>query len=277
MNFFRKIANSIYGEEFYLGVKNESKWSVFGYYFGLSAILSVAIAFVLGAQTSIFFSGENLKKFISFYPSELEVKIKSGSISTNVPEPYSIRETSRTSSGQKYTNLLVIDTKSDFSISKFKDYDTMFLLGKNYLVASRSGGKFEVNDLSKVPDFTLNQQKLYSWISVVDDNHLWISIALFFLFFIGIMLSFSMWLVSVLILALLVKWLLKSKGLIYTYKESFKVSIYATTLPLLIYTLFMIVGIDFSFPFFYTIISLIVVFVNFKNVSVPKDVPTLKV
>src|SRR3989344_585910 len=117
MNFLNNIKDSLYNPDFYSGLKERRLSFSFKYFFSLAATLSIILAFMFGLEFAPIFSAENLRKLAGFYPEELVLQVAKGVISTNVVEPYIIKDTFEISndSEKKYANAVVIDTKNDFS------------------------------------------------------------------------------------------------------------------------------------------------------------------
>ncbi len=237
----------------------------FRYFFSLITLLSVALAFIFGVQLAPLFTGENLRKLASFYPKELTIQIKGGAISTNVTEPYSIKESADYSTGERYTNLVVIDTKNDFSVEAFKAYDTRVLLGKNFVVTSKNRDQFEWNDLSRLPDFSLSQGRLFHWVDLLASRHLLISLILFSGLFFAFFGFFMLKLLGLLIIALIILLLAKLKKVSLSYKNSYQIALHAATVPFILQTIFILAAVRTPLPFFFSLILLIIAFVNLKK------------
>ncbi|MBI2476244.1 MAG: DUF1189 family protein [Candidatus Taylorbacteria bacterium] len=271
--FIDDIKSSLYDPLFYTSLKGRKLFSSFRYFFSLVALLAVALAFVFGVELAPAFSAENLRKLVDFYPEELTIQIKSGAIATNVSEPYFIKESAGYRTAVKYGNLAVIDTKNDFSVATFKSYDTRFLIGKNFIVTAKGPDRFEFNDLSRLPDFSLSQEKLFHWSDLVAKNHLLISFGLFALLFLAFFGFFIIKLLGLLIIALIILLLAKLKQVSLSYKNCYQISLHALTFPLTLQAVFIIADTAAPFPFFFSVILLAIAFVNIVNPadSLPKN------
>lgn len=274
MNFLKKIKNSIYNPAFYKGLTDAPLSASFKYFFGLIAVLSVILAFVFGVEVSPMFTLENLKKIVDLYPAELAIQIKGGVVSTNVTEPYIVKTFAPQKQVASKTNLVVIDTKQDFSVERFKAYDTSVLIGKNFVVSSQREGKFEFNDLSKMPDFSLNHARILGWANKISSHHTLISFGVFCFFFLAFMGFFSVNLLWLLLIALIVFMFMKIRKTIVTFRTAYKISIQAITLTLLLITVFILAGYSAPFNFFWSMVTFIIIIINLKDfhTSVP-DVP----
>jgi len=216
---------------------------------------------------SSIFSSENLRKFVSYYPKELAIEIKDGIISTNnISEPYFIKETfdSTVSKENKYENFVVIDTQSDFSADIFNSYNTRVLIGKNFIVTTEQPGQFEFNDASRVPDFSLDKEKILHWINLINKYHLGLSLLLFFGIFLSFFWFFTLTLISLVVVALVIKLLAKLRKVELAYINSYIIALYAITIPLILKTIFIFSGVMAPFPFFFSLIAIIIAVTNLQ-------------
>lgn len=268
MNFLNDIKNSLYNPVFYASLQGRKLSSSFKYFFSLVAILAFIIAFVFGTEIAPFFSGENLRKFVSYYPQELTIAVKGGMISTNVTEPYIIKNTAGTSGKNPKVNVVVIDTKNEFSRELFREYDTSVWVGRDFIVASKNQNQSELNDVSRMPDFTLNQEKLLGWVGIIDSYHWVLSVGLFvvlFLFFYGFFVLKLLWLA---IMAGIILLLAKVKRVPLSYNNSYRTALHAATVPLVLLSFFILSDIAAPFIFFFSLILLAIAYANLSKPAV---------
>ncbi|MDO8483116.1 MAG: DUF1189 family protein [bacterium] len=277
MNFLNDIKSSLYNPVFYASLRGRTLGSSFKYFFFLVSVLAFVMAFAWGSQLAPLFSGENLKKIVNYYPEELTVTIKGGVISTNVTEPYIIKageELSKKSNSHK--NVVVIDTKNDFSRELFEQYDASVWVGRDFVVSAKSQGRTELSDVRQVPDFSLNQERLLHWVDVIDSYHLLLSLGLFvvlFLSFYGLFISQLIWLIIVALFVLLIGKLYKKP---LSYRSSYQTALHAATVPFVLMALSIVSGINAPFIFFYSLVALMIVTLNFqKGGSVSSDAPAV--
>lgn len=265
MNFFQNFKDTFYNPAFYKSVKDEKFLTGFKYFITLVVFVAMIVAFRFGISAAPLFSRDSLRSFVSFYPQELSIELKNGSITTNVSEPYFIKDKSGvTVKGRIHSNILVIDTKKDFSLDAFKEYDTEVWLGKNYLVMSKNGGRFEITDLSRVPDFVINQNKIYSLVDFIASYHWLISIGIFvsvFIMFLVLFTILSMLLLLVIsLIALLTKRFTKIQ---YNFGNFYISGLYAVTPAVVVHVLGIISGVGNSNLIFIAI-TLAVLYFNLK-------------
>lgn len=267
MNFFQKAKSSLYDPDFYSDLRQQSLGSAITYFILLVLILSAVVSVIFGLKIFKSLSAENINKLANFYPKELRVKIEKGEISTNLQEPYFIKNDSlENSSKLKNSNFLVIDTKTEFSIDAFNKYDASVWIGKNFIVSSKRQGQAEFQDVSKIPDYSLSYEKISNWASILAGYRMWIFACFLILIFLSFCIYFVAKIVWLLIASVFVMFLVKTKSVILSYESSLKVSLYAVTAPLIIQACFFFLGISHSpFLFFYTIVLLLVVLMNVKE------------
>ena len=272
MNFFQNIKNSFYNPVFYATLPSKTLGFSFKYFFSLIAILAFLTAFVLGSRLSPLFSAENLKKLAMLYPSELVLTVNGGAVSTNVAEPYTVKNFEGLDNFG-YANFVVIDTKSDFSSELFKKYDTSILVGKNFIVTVKNQNQFQYNDLTKVPNFTLNQDLLLHWANVIGSYHLALSLGLFVILFFAFMVFFSVKLLWFLVLALIILLLAKLQKVSLSYKDSYKFALQASTAPFMVEAIFIMIGVAMPIPFLLSLVLLLIAFVNMDKLQTTVILP----
>ncbi len=278
MSFLNKIKSSVYNPAFYSDVVEGREKGPFKYFFKLSLVL--ALVFSL---TSSFMVVPNIKEFLvdaknkieQNYPKDLEVKIQGGIASTNATEPYFVPAPANLKAMDKevedFDNVLVIDTKNDFNLEKFRSYKTIVLLTKDSFVVEGSDGRVNTTPLKDIPDFTVNYENLTRWFLKTDSISRVLSGAVPLLILVGVFIAYMFKLVYLLVAALLVMLLSKLKKVNLSYKKSYSVSMYAVTLPTLLSVLFFFLGMPMPMlvP---TLILLVVVWVNLKSVTVESPV-----
>lgn len=268
MNFLLTIRNSIYSPSFYATIPQKSFGSALGYFLLLSLFLTIiqSISPVWGFLTV---GQKEVETFVNqieeAYPSELEVKIQNGKVSTNVQEPYfiSLPQDKNRTTEDTTANLVVIDTKTPFSITQFNQYKAIAWVTKDSVfLKSDNNGQIRTIDLSKVSDMSIDKafvvslfEKFSPWLKLITPLAI-LGILL------GVYLLHTGRLVYLLFLAIVIWVLAKLLKRPLTYSGSYKVGLYAITLGFLIELLSDFVHFS-GFPFMFTLITLIVVSVNF--------------
>jgi hypothetical protein len=238
MNIFQKIKSSIYSPVFYRDVPNQSFLSVLGYFLLLTLFLTlVQVVFLI--KPLLFDLNREIKTyatmFISSFPSDLSVSIKSGKVTTTAVEPYfyamPIQDVDENM--KEFQNLLVIDTKNAYSVSQFNLYKSVFWLTSDSLFI-RNGTEIKTVDLTQVPDFTFDKGFIQTLTSKILPllwllGPLFLTVVAIFIY----MLSFGR-LVYLFLLAFLIWIIAKIAKLSFTYGSIYKMGMYAMTLPLIV-------------------------------------------
>src|SRR6185369_13916449 len=123
MKIISKIKSSICDPAYYKELNEKTIGYSFKYFFSLIfllSLLSTIIFSVIYVPKAKSFLDSLGPKMISYYPAELEIKIKNGVATSNVTEPYMIKipdELKKTptsgNDSSNYENLLVVDTTHD--------------------------------------------------------------------------------------------------------------------------------------------------------------------
>lgn len=288
MNFIKKVKSSVYDPEFYKEIKNKSFGFVWGYFTLLVLVLSVVLSLVYSVQILPTFNnvGEKIRSnILSKYPAELEVKFKNGEVSTNVSEPYFVKlsendfiELKNKPEYAGIENALVIDTKKSVGLSDFEKYKTLVWLAKDSIVIKQDG-KVTIQDLGKNSPFelTISKANLETWLEKFSPI---IKVAKFVLpvaIFIGYFIAYHFLLLYFLLVAFLVFILGKIMKLGLGYKDAYKVTVFASTLSILLKAILWGVLRYSHLPFVFTLITLVIVYVNFKNYNTASEVKSNEV
>jgi hypothetical protein len=269
MNFLNKIHRSVYSPEFYSKIAKQSFGSALSYFLILSLLLTIITAafpifsFLTGGRNEIQTFANQIK---NIYPSELEIKVKNGNVTTNVEEPYFIPIPSDDKSASAEGNLAVIDTKTPFSAKQFNEYRTFVWVTKDTLImkADEDSAQLRSFDLSEVSDVTLNKNSVNTFIAKFTP---WLNLVypvVVILILIGVFMLYASRLVYLLLLSVLIMLLLKLIKRPLKYADAYKTGLYAMTLGLLIETAVNLLRLQ-SFPFMLSFITLAVVYFNFQS------------
>jgi hypothetical protein len=281
MSFLNKIKSSVHDPVFYTDVVEGRETGPFKYYLKLSLVLALVFS-----VTSSFMVVPRMKEFLVSakskielnYPKELEVKIQGGVASTNAVEPYLVPVPLdlkvMDEDVKDFDNILVIDTKNDFTLERFNSYNTVILLTKDSFVVEGDNGRVNITPLKDIPNFTVNYENVTKVLARSESISRVLSGALPLLILVGVFIAYMFKLVYLLFVALLVMVIGKIKKLNLNFKKSYAVSMYAVTLPTLLSALFFFFGMPMPMlvP---TVILLVVVWVNLKSSPVVVDTPAL--
>ncbi len=165
--FFETIKKSLFEPKYYKEVGKASFWSAYKYLWFFLFIFTVLRSFEFGA--SYLKNRPQIKPGIdrfmiyaqTFYPKELELRMRNGQLSTNVKEPYIFDLKKGEWSKFDKRHLLIIDTKG--SIENYPNYKTYVLATKNAVVYPSKARNSDIEQTSVFyfrdlkQDFTMNK------------------------------------------------------------------------------------------------------------------------
>ncbi len=287
MKIFKEIKSNIYDREYYKAIPSET--------FGKSLKYIIKLSFIAGLVSLIIFAivsrdlpsiiKKEVTNLVNQYPEELVVTVTNGEASTNQEEPYMIPMASGTkefidtpSPDDDYTNVLVIDTKNEFSLGKLKEYATFAMLTKEEIVVrNMDTGEIRIFPLGDIESLEINKSwllentskvlKAMPVILIVIVPFIYLAFSLFF--FVGTM-------IANLFFALLIWLISRIKKLGLTYKTSYQLGLHASTVYVGLNILAMFIPIvnDFVIK---TLAVILVIWINFiqkdQEVSAPTTPP----
>lgn len=260
MNFFRTLRDSVYGPAFYSSIPSKSLGSSVWYLFKLSVLLSIIASLVFVPAIFSFFTYSTLEDFAAQYPEELVVTVTEGNVTTNVEEPYFIPDTDPEANVK---NFVVIDTKSEFTLSQLEEYSTYLLVKKDFVVTNEKKGESRIIPFEEIDGFELSRPIIQGWIDALAPYLITGAIVISLIVVLGLAIG-SMFTLIYLFFAALLAWLAaKTFKLAWSYKDSYKAALHAATLPMILSTIAMVAG--FPLPLFsYTLLLALIVIVNLK-------------
>lgn len=284
MKIFKEIKSNIYDPEYYKEIPNKPFGKSLKYLFKLSLLAGLASLIIIG------FMSKDMPKMIrsevvnmvNQYPEDLVVTFEDGFASTNKEEPFMIpiqesnKELVQSKDGTDYTNLLVIDTKNDFSLQKLKEYDTFALLTKENIIFSEgSGGEIRIFPVSDMDDLEITKAWLLENTSkVLKAMPIIIAVLAPIVYIMFVVSHFSFTLLVNLFFALFIWVMSKVKNAGLTYKKSYQFGIHAST----IYVILSVLGM-FIYPLndfvIRTLAVILIIWINFfikKETANPENV-----
>lgn len=282
MEFFKNIKQSIYGPDYYQKLLSKPFSYSLKYYFLfillLSLVASVLLSFYFIPRVALF-ADVISTKVVSHYPAELKVTIQNGKVSTNVHEPYFVAMPSEFKNdknlelngvdAKEFKNLVVIDTKSDFSIEQFQSYDTALLLTRDSLVMSGENGKITLQPLDSNVNFVLDKPTVEFFVAKIKPFLTFLYPLVFVVAFVVCLVALVFHLVYLLFGAFLVWIVVKAKKMSIGYGKSYQLGMHLMTFGILITTALTLLniyaGIGYSIPFFFSIVLVIMAVVNIKK------------
>jgi hypothetical protein len=280
MNIFQKIGKSVYGPDFYSGLKTSRTRDSVKYFLKLVTLLSLLSAIIWAVvflpKFHNFLTPEIVKETVALYPADLNLKINKGEISTDAKLPYIIPFESDALKDQSnivnaIKNFVVIDTRVDaFSLDLLSKNETMVFVGKNFVAGRDENGSFRLIPLSEYKDFSyeLNRANIEALALKMLPTAKKALNFLPFLVLIGFFLMNLGFLTSALIMALVVWLVMVIKKDSSGYKYALRLTIHAATLAVIIDSILSASSLGSSWGLGTLILTIVIVLINTKK---PKD------
>ncbi len=201
------------------------------------------------------------------FPADLSVRVQDGIVTTSVQEPYFLPfPKDDKDSTDDPENLLVIDTRSDLTLSEIDAYDSFAVLTRDHLVLTKDKGDRRLYPLSSVKDFTVNKGLASGWWAKVQK---FLGIALYPMLvalLVVTILSTAAWhLTASLVGALLVLLIGKLRKNPLSYGDAYKTAVFATGPVLIVSAVGFVIGVP-VLPFHLDLlIFILVVFLNLRR------------
>lgn len=240
--FFDTIKQTFYSKELYQRAQVESGWKGVKFLSKVVLLIGIvmgAIAVVLLVAFTPMLKGKVIEFAQSTYPEGLVVTFADGIMTTNsevpviIPLPPAWANEDERRAQDTPTNLLVLAPNDDASLENLQAYDTLAIAGKRALMAG-VGGDFRTYVYSRDPQMITKE----SFLSTVD-TVLRVGTTAAYLMIIPMMIvvgiTFAIWHLLWLLVVALVLWLVyKVRHQDRTYKQVYKMGIYALVPVLLI-------------------------------------------
>ena len=286
MEFFKNIQRSIYSPEFYRGLLVKPFSYSFKYFILFSLLIALVatiyLSFSLWPKVSGFL--ENISPAVlDYFPDELEIVIKDGVASTNVPEPYFLEipfevpediEIRPDIHGHGIENLLVIDTRSDeATLEEFKSYNTIMLLNRKTLM-HYDEDQVAVQSLAEMPDFELNKGVISSLLTKIVPYFRLVGPFFIIFVFVGYFAFVVVGRMFYLLFAALLIWIIaKVKKVNIGYKKAYQLGLHLLTASILYQVIFgLILNISSSSLLVIGLLAILTV-VNLRPAGVLAETP----
>lgn len=285
--FFSTLTHSVYSPAFYSHLTQKSFWSSVWYLVRVTLIL-----FLLGALIILIPIFKNWDKIdqsvqnaLSVYPEELVLTFQDGQMTSNQVEPYFIEsrdivpeewrdEFLESSSADFPKNLVVIDTITPFNEEQYDAYDAVIWLTKDSAYIEKENGGIESRPLSSVPDSTLDKafvdEKIAIWWDQMKTSLPILLVLAMVVTVIAIVIYRMVYSLILAVGALIVGSIMK---LPLDFGGSYKIALHAITLPSFL-SLAIILSSKttgfYGFPFWFTLLSLLIIVINLQKGKTPK-------
>jgi len=289
MEFFKNIQKSIYSPKFYQELLTKPFSYSLKYFLPFSLLMALVATTYLSVsalpEINTFLKGAG-SAVLGYFPDELEVVIKDGMASTNVPEPYFLKIPAELSKDlgadmdvRDYgiENFLVIDTQLDeVTLEDFQDYKTILLLSKKTIM-SYDDEQVVIQPLTDIPNFKIDKRVISSLLSKITPyfrfaNPLFI-ISVFVGYF-SFIFSAKMFYLS--FAALLIWIVTKIIKVDVGYKKAYQLGLHLLTASILYEIIFGLILKISGIPFLFTGLILVLAVVNLKPTEISPETPLKK-
>jgi membrane associated rhomboid family serine protease len=265
---------SVHSPEFYQSIPRRPIGSALSYFLFLClpAALVGAIPTV-AAMVRISDAAPYIQEIFDAYPAELELRIRHGSLSSNVDEPFFVAQTRLLSQdGNTPRHLAVIDTSTPVSAEQFAAYDALIWVTRDRLLTRdpNSPRGFSATDLPEAGDFTIDRwlagrtsTALQGWLPALGLGMA--ALALIFSY-----CSSAIRLIYMLPTALLVLGITRVAGTKLDYAGAYKTGVFGMTAALGVETVVSLTHGLTGFggvPFMFTLVTLGVVWINVRRAT----------
>jgi len=269
---FETFKKSIYNPAFYQNAVTTPLSDIVRYYIKFSLLLSVVMTVYLGVALvpqGIRFVKERAPELVrSHFPAELTINIEKGIASVNVNEPYIIfgkNGPQAVLKEQGLESMLVIDTKNDFNKNKFDEYKTFALLTKTEIITRSNSGQITIQDLRGVPDASINQKWVLSWVEKTNNSLVAIVFVGIIGVFIAMLFGYLKYFIVLFLFALIPRLIAYIKKIPLSYSGAYRISLYAIVPALALKTLVNIFGVFFVPAYFTLLLFMLIVAINMKE------------
>lgn len=276
MSFFKQVVASIADRPFYRELKTAKTGNAVKYFTKLLVVVAVFISLfpIFGGLGLYFWNKDKVEdvqtQIVAAFPEELELRVKDGTVTSNVPEPYVIplpKEWSGNERGRgdrEIEILAVIDTTKPIDTADFEAYQTAVIIGRDEIgFASPDDRKVQIH---RIDDWDVDVVATRdSFRAVVDRSFQALRGVGAVLLVLSPLFIFSGLFIGSLIYLLfgaLIIWLAARLHQVpLTYGESYRYGLHLMTLPVLLSCL--LTGL-FKIPFVFTFVLFATAYWNLK-------------
>ena len=250
MKFFINLWRSVTSFRFYKEVASQKVSKSIGYFFLFIFLITLVLS--MKRSTALIQGMDEVSKELR--DRLPEIRIEDGTVSTDAQEPFIIEEKDF---------IFIIDTTEKITTVD-PSYKQGILLTRNKLIHRQSEIETREYDLSKIKSFTVNREAMERWRKASSRFAFPFLVAILFPYYIVVklihILLFSL-------VALIVNAVTKAN---LKYENLFNISLFALTPPVLLATIFTLVG--FRIPFFGLLYVAIYIFFLIRGIRGCKEV-----
>lgn len=194
-------------------------------------------------------------KLPTLYPKDLVLKFQSGSLSTNVKEPYTVELPAEWAAAMKMgtddipTHVVTIDTKA--TSEDYEKYNTAILLTKNYAVAGKESGEIRMIPYDDIGTMTVTQKKYQDGVKIgvaafhqfLPTGKALVIVGFILAPFIFALFALLGWMIALLIHSLLLYFFAAIAKLKFSYGQIYKLGLFGATPIVIISMLLWLIGV----------------------------------
>ena len=242
----------------------------------LSVIMTIVISLPIVPRVDDALAGMS-KKALAYYPPDLVVTVVGGQVSVNKPEPYALpiplllRDAANQSG---ITSLITIDTMHEVSLEQFLSYHSVFWLTKGGIVGGDTVNGLRTLEFPPEMNITVEEGSVKQALGQLESLTPFIAPTIVLLLFLAFLFSFVILLLYLVIDALFILLIGRILNYDWTYGASYRIGLHAVTLPILFSSAISLVPLgNVSLPFLTALLSLVIVYMNFKDRVLPNAAP----
>ena len=278
--FFSSLTHSVYSPAFYAGLSQKTTMASVWYLLRVTLIL-----FLLGALIILIPIVKNwdtidqsIQNALNVYPEDLVLTFQDGQMTSNQVEPYFIESKEivpeqwredfmESTSGEFPKNIVVIDTVTPYTQEQYAAYDVLVWLSKDTVYIEDEA--ITSRPLSDVPnavvDKTFVDEKIAIWWGQMKTAIPFLVVLFIVVGVVAITLFRMIYSVILAVGVLIIGSIMK---LNLDFEGSYKIALHVITLPSFLALAIMLTSRYtgfYGFPFWFTLLSLLLVAVNLKN------------
>ena len=237
MRFFYTIGYSIFNPTFYRTLPKTPLWKALLYFFILIFLLTF-IRIAVYAYSYIPEVNMMIEESVAYidnqYPDDLEITIENGMVSTNLDAPYFFQMPGAIEEDYDFDYLLMIDTETPFTLEDFEEYRTAAWLTKDAIYTIDENEGVSMRSLANIEYMYIDKSIINRYIDQYSGWFPFIApMLLLFLFLLYVAIE-SFTLVYLLLLSIVLLLAVRLAGIPLKYVDIYKISIYASTLGLIV-------------------------------------------
>ena len=279
-NFIEHIQQSIYNPEYYRALLTRPASFSWQYYWSFTMLLSLIMTIVISIPVVPRIDralATMPEKVLAYYPPDLRITVAQGQVSVNKPEPYTLPLPLFFQEGGNaagFTTLLTIDTSNEVSRERFMSYHSILWLAKESLVVGDDSRGFSTLVFPPEMNLTVDQASMKRVLGQLESFTPLVAPGVVLILFLAFLVSFAILLVYLLVDALLILFIGRLLKYNWSYTASYRIGLHAVTLPILFSSIVSLVPIGVvSLPLLTSLLTLVVVYMNFKDRVVPNPAP----